>query len=187
MDDLELDRELQTALDVTPSPEFVARVRGAIAARPRIRVTPRWLLPAGAAACVLLAAVLSGVRVRDAVVEAPVEVPRPTSRPLPASVDGPDRGQSSSRPSVAQALKRHPPVINATASATSELPEVLVSQADKRAFEEFVTAVWEQRVTPPLEGIEAPTTWATNALTVAPLTIEPLEVTFPRGSSQFNN
>ena len=51
MDDLDLDRELRHALQVTPSPEFVARVRASIAKAPRPSILASVLRPTLAIAC----------------------------------------------------------------------------------------------------------------------------------------
>ena len=66
MDDLELDRELQTALTVAPSPEFAARVRTALAEPTPASMASKWLMPAGAIACAVVMAILAGLPREDA-------------------------------------------------------------------------------------------------------------------------
>ena len=62
MDDLDFDRELQNALAITPSPEFVARVRAKIADAPPPSMFAGWLKPAAAVACVAVVAIAIGLR-----------------------------------------------------------------------------------------------------------------------------
>lgn len=78
MDDLELDRELDGALAVTPSPEFVARVRTKIAEAPRPSFTAGWLKPAAAVGCAALLAIAVGLPREDARLKpTPAEASRP--------------------------------------------------------------------------------------------------------------
>ena len=55
MDDTELDRALKSALSVSPSPEFVARVRQSIRAQKPGSAGLNWLVPASVALAVIVA------------------------------------------------------------------------------------------------------------------------------------
>lgn len=61
MDDLDLDRELHARLAVTPSPEFVARVRTKIAEAPPPSLLAGWLKPAAALGCAAVLAIAVGL------------------------------------------------------------------------------------------------------------------------------
>ena len=177
MDDLELDRELQAALDVTPSPEFVARVRGAVAERPNMQVVPRWLPPAvAAAACIALVVATFVARPRHAAVDTPAKVAI-TAEPPPMTFEPPP---------VVQAPTRSPRPVSAAVKNPWAVPEVLVADADKRAFEDFVATIHQRQFAAAFEHVPESTPWMVSELTLAPLTIEPLDSDTPSSSVVHN-
>jgi hypothetical protein len=173
VDDLELDRELLAALDVTPSPEFVARVRVAVADQRKGPLPGGWLVPAGFGCATIAAIVLAGTSwnvsdqperradtlpVRPSVEQKEVQNQQPTER----------HREPQARPVV------HAPRV-APAGDTRDIPEVLISQADKRAFEEFVSTVQQRQFAATFEDVPESTPWLVTELSLAPITIEPLD------------
>jgi hypothetical protein len=154
-----LDRQLADAVNVDPSPEFVARVRGRVAheASP---VRTRWW-PMAAAACLaaaIIAVALPKHRVDLAVPE------RPT---LTASA--PRVAQPSSAPFTTAT------VVKGRRRAKS--PEVIVAAEDRRGLQALVDLVREGRVTvifpeksPDVEPLEV------KAIVVSPIDIAPLAI-----------
>jgi hypothetical protein len=125
---MDLDRELSAALDVDPSPDFVARVRARVAdeAPPReLRLGPLVALGIGAA-----------------VVAAMVFV-------------APDRNHEGSTTSAPAALHAAQPPVTVPVPATQpaqlrdrarEMPEVVVNAAARAGFEELAVALQDGEV-----------------------------------------
>jgi hypothetical protein len=113
MNDDVLDRALREALDVAPSPDFVARVRTRIASEPAPRgVFSGWMLWTPIAACATAAAIALAVwigrpapQVHQGMTEsiALVAAPEPTQTPTSPTVRPPSplRGYGATRPVVA--------------------------------------------------------------------------------------
>lgn len=188
-DESPIDRELRRALDVTPSPEFAARVRMRIASEPAS--TP-WFRPR---------LVMAGVSVAVAVVVGVLVVPREqpsqqsanvalSSRPpvalSPAGFGtvalnpaGPDsvalsptgRDSVARGPSGSPAAALHPVPLSE--------PEVLVSPAEMRGLLRLIALA--NLEDPSLESLLAAPTDPTpisaiepDEIVIAPITIEPL-------------
>jgi hypothetical protein len=174
MDDLELDRELQAALDVTPSPEFVARVRGAVANQRGGFLAGGWSVPAGLG-CATFAAVVLAV--------APWNVSDQPQPGVDAISLAPSVGQQelvNRQPKERPREPKAPPVVRlkplvAPADETTQIPEVLISQADKRAFEEFVAAIQRHHFTATFEEAPSSAPLVLTDVTVSPIAIEPLD------------
>ena len=190
-----LDRELESALGIEPSPEFLARVRTRLASEPgtspwrQVFVasgfgrTRKWVMEP-LVAVAMIGIVLTIVvpewsrdsrpfpRPRPVVQTPPVEADLRVSQPLagPEAVVPPARPRQtrdSGRPSAAPAV----------AQVRHELPlsEPLFSDDDRRLLALLVTAVGEGRVPPRPEvnEVEAERR-ATGEMPIEPLVIEPL-------------
>ena len=182
LSDSQLDRELESALGVDPSPEFLARVRTRVAAEPRRELwrlaIRRWSFEplVGVALIGIVLAVVVPRLMRDgdvrktapmvtAVDGAPVEA----DRSAPALGEGGPIGVTAIVPTrpVSRIQKR-----------PRAMPEVLISQDDRRAFDALLIAVAENRL--PVRA--TPVDEAERSLAIAPLQIqqmriEPLELT----------
>jgi hypothetical protein len=152
-----IDQELRAALDVEPSPEFVARVRTRIATKPAPRGWRIWSLVAAAAAvaAVVLAALL---------VSPPATVVNPQAPPLLES----RRLPLASAPSVVPPKWRVDEPVVKVARAKPE-SEVVIDGAEANALRRLVFG-------PPL-NIDQPYVGTTlAAIEITPLSIEPLPI-----------
>ena len=179
--DSQLDREIESAVGIEPSPEFLARVRMRIAADPalvvesgfsrirRLSFEPLWAL---AIAGIVLALVIPGW-MREGTPMNPGNTPvasKDADRSLPPEIGTP-------APRVVDVS----PVRVARATAAAETPlrlsPVLFSEDERRALQRLVMAV-EEGLVPPLPE----TTQAHNRvddareLRIEPLMIDPLPV-----------
>ena len=191
MDDLDLDRELHRALQVTPSPEFVARVRTKIAEAPPPSVWAEMRNPATAVACAVVVVVAVGLWQRDARLK-----PSPTSMASSPTVVSPatemlqvaaDRNVSTTNAdrtteptATTPAVSRAADVRTAKASTAPSvveppLPEVILAAADVKALHQFVASATERRFLASFEEPPASTPWVMNDLSITPITVEPLE------------
>lgn len=149
---------LQQALAVTPSPDFVARVRHRLREQPVHSPTHGWLAAASAAAVVtaiiLAAAYWSGGKLPERAAEANRTVPR---TPAVASTDAPGAENAgvpssiSERPASRSNLARVvPPSLTLRLAPAREEPrEVLVSEAERRTLDRFLIAMREGRALVP--------------------------------------
>ena len=181
MDDLDLDRALEKAFAVTPSPEFVARVRTKISAAPPPSAFPGWLKPAAAIGCVVALAIAAGLTRQS---ETPSEAraglkPGTTDVSLAPTIVVPTL--RSANPIVVPTFRSAGPgpvAAPARASvlvAEPSLPEVIVAAEDVEAFRQFVTAARERRFSASFDKTPDSTPWVITDLSVSPNTIEPLE------------
>ena len=182
--DAALDRELQTALAVDPSPEFLARVRTRIANEPAPSASwLSWKLAAAAAiaAIMVLAVVLS--RPHEKVPMSPAAVAQGGSRAEPARPTepaprvSPGRGPNAPALQPAAVARAFPPAASAVGPTASE-PEILLDPRESMALRRLITGTRDgsidlsaalQATTP--TAMELPE--ITNVV-IAPLTIEPL-------------
>ena len=128
-----------------------------------------------AAACIALAVFLVGP---DQAVDAPAQVanaaatapltplPDPSGEVQQTRLEPPPRGQVA---------RRNARVVTSVASSATTVPEVLVADADKRAFDTFVRMLQERRFAATFEDAPVSTPWVVTELTVPPITIAPLE------------
>jgi len=180
MDDLNLDRELQAAFAVEPSPEFVARVRTTIAETPSRSMTARLLKPAAAIACAVLVAVAVGLPREDARLEPkraeiasrPAEddhvtagLKPSTTNVLPSATNlrSPD-ARSPKRAARANAIPTEPP-----------LPEVIIAADDVEAFLQFVSGARDLRFVASFDETPVSTPWVMTELSIAPIAVGALE------------
>jgi hypothetical protein len=192
MDDLDVDRALQSVLKVEASPEFVACVRARIAEEPRPSYIAGLLKPAVAIACVVVTVVAVGLREDARLKPRSAEIgtsPATVTAGLSAVAREPSASFGETRDSLGEAGKAGttktkasiPRVADAlsvaerTSAATEPpMPEVIVAPADIKALQEVLTGVDELRFVTSFDA--APTPWAMNDLAVPPITIEPLEL-----------
>ena len=172
LSDEALERELQAVLRVEPSPEFMARVRTAVAAEATAGARGMWpsfALLAAAAAVVVIAGALwmraehtgrdadTTIAVQaSAAVEA---VPRLAPAPVPRSAGVAPKPRASTR-RAARLIDRGAP-----------FPEVLIAEDERRGFRMLVAAFEQRRsaavTDPPVES-ETPT------IALAPIEIPPM-------------
>src|SRR5262249_52883933 len=134
-----IDEEIREALDVDPSPEFLARVRARVAAEPAPS-TWQWSW-AVAAACGLAAAVVLGTIVsRPHQARLAPEVPRPshaiaannTSAAAPAP-------QSDAGPQQIRTAARH--VTSVAAGVPESEPEILIDVREMQTLRRLIAGV----------------------------------------------
>lgn len=153
--DAALDRELEAALDVDPSPEFLARVRMRVANEP---APTSWRAPwTGVAAAAAAAVVVIAVTVSNAPDDGPVAprraaAPRPTPRegvPAPAPAPRVAESRPAVRPRTRVAPVVTPAAVHTVAEERRPFPEVLVSADEVRAYQMLLGIVEQQRLPPP--------------------------------------
>ena len=186
MDDQSLNREIESALNVDPSPEFLAKVRTRIAAEPapgqrvslrRLVFEPLFALGvAGFLALIVVPALMreTPVAVLDRVVAdvppAPiVESPRAESLPAP-SAPPPRVG----RRRAARLDERR---VAAGQPGREERNDVVISEDDRRGFQMLLMALAQDRVPVRMQPIgEAEATLVPPPIEVPDLIVEPLLV-----------
>jgi len=138
MNDDQLQREIEQALAVEPSLQFVARVRQHLGQQTTRRT--RWLqwkvvVPGCAAAA---AAIMAAILLHEP------SQPRQVSPAVPvASVEKAPQGIP-----VAETPSTNAPRRKTTISKTSREPEVLIDPREAAAFRSFVNDVQQQRIEP---------------------------------------
>lgn len=178
MNDHELDRMLNHAVNVDHSAEFLVRVRGRVAQE---QDSPggglRWLVAASSVAVVLLVALTVSWRAREAAPARPSVVVQSTDAPIEQrsatrAIDGPAVAQPAAV--RRQTRNRRAAVID---PATTAFPEILISPEDARAFEVFVAYALENRLPSELStdtsADSAPL--VVSRIEIPPLAIEPLQ------------
>jgi hypothetical protein len=166
-----IERDIESLLSVDPSPEFLARVRTRIANEPEpSRWRLAWVVVPVTGMCIVLLATGMVMWLRPQP-PAPVQAVRPSSVP-PTIVER--------EPSI-EPPRRVAPVAAPTQRQPSDVarsPEVVISENERRAFEQLLLAIEQDRL--PLlvrTGDDAEESLAPAPLEIEPLTIEPLEVT----------
>jgi hypothetical protein len=183
MDDAELDRALNATLSVSPSPEFVARVRRAIADEPVASPVGRWLVPACALAVLMTAVGLMTFVFRPTVpAEVPPEIAARAASVLPSvpiELYAPAPSPRVEAESVTPLLIRRAPTL-------SEQParlefQVMVSASDAAAYQRLFANVGSM----PYELSDEPTGQseynAIAAIDFSPIVIPPLNDASPAG------
>lgn len=179
MTDRDLDRQLANALDVTPSAEFLARLRSRISEEPPAAGAlpslsrPRWATAAGllAAAGLLLAVVL---RVQSPSV--PPEQPVQAARDIQLSRSEPTLPVSAVP--TGEAPDRHLEHRPTMSAVRRPDPEVLVSPGEMAGVRLLLAATQDDRLIAAL-GATRTSTFADTIpvpddIVLAPVTIEPL-------------
>ena len=184
--DSQLDRELETALGVEPSPEFLARVRTRVADEPRTELwrlaIRRWTFEplAGVAVIGIVLAVVVPRLMRNEersiqpAAARPADVARPTdvlvtrrAEEIPP-VNRDRNAVGAVRQSAPMAIANEVPL---------QLSQPLFSEDERRALVQLLTGVEEGRL-PPVVAETAPAAAALpdvrTALNIEPLVIAPL-------------
>ena len=199
LSDAALEREIETALSVDPSPEFLVRVRTRVAAEPEPSTWRlSWAIAAAgamAAVIVLIVAVTRGGQTtspasadRSLAPEKPSAdtsagvVPPVDRREAPASIPSPLPALSASTVSAA------PPAFSRTArsglAVREKEPEVLVSPDEAAGLRRLIAIVRDGRVdltsalvesTQAARALQPPNEIVVEPITVfAPITLEPI-------------
>ena len=167
MDDLDLDRALEKAFAVTPSPEFVARVRTKIAEAPPPSVLEAWMKPATVIACgvVLAIAAIAGLKpgtttdnmsARAGLKPNTTNAPSATKAPVILTVP-----VTPTVPVVVPTFRSAAPTKARTVPAVEPfLPEVIIAPGDVEALRQFVTGASEARFVASFDQTPAPIPWA---------------------------
>jgi hypothetical protein len=172
--DSAIEREIEAALAVDPSPEFVAKVRARIASEPT-RASwwhLRWpmVATAAAAAGVVMAVAWSwqpGVPER-------IAVGRGTDVVLTAATAEPATPQVSAEKIANATRSRRGGAIGTPPSGSRE-PEVLISRDEQRGLELLLTAVRDGRLTPTLAAqLVAGDATVEADIPISDIVIEPL-------------
>jgi hypothetical protein len=184
LSDAALDRELDAALNVEPSPEFVARVRMRVADEAvAAGWWPRWqFVTAGIGAVTI--AVAAGLWSMDRNVGTAFRRPEPSSTvslfardvALPAAVIARAPSRVTTSPMVAAVGQTRRPARVANEPREISLDDVIVSAEDRRGFEALLVAIEERRL-PWLPQPEPAVDSAPPApIEIPDVTIEPLEL-----------
>jgi hypothetical protein len=177
-----LEREIETALDIEPSPEFLARVRTRVSAE---GVAPRWYPAFPRHASVALAGVvvlaIAVAALRSPTVDHPSQA---AGRPRAASQasTGTDTTrapevrdpQIDERPQAALVVRRAAVIaaVEADGTVPLRLSSVMVSDSERHAFERFVSDAGQGQV--PKKSGDEPA--AGESLDIVALKIEPFVI-----------
>jgi hypothetical protein len=167
MDDTELDRALKSALSVSPSPEFLPRVRQSIAATKPAPSGANWLIPASVALG-LLAAVVWQLPEGTPIADVPVHHGADISLAPPQSVMTESRSPAPTAPS------RISKSFQDKTKATGLPFEVMVSPADVAAYRRLFATRDAIDYQSPIEPRKMPEQSAVTAIDIAPIVIRPL-------------
>ncbi len=163
MDDAELQRALNDALSVSPSPDFAARVRMKIAQAEGSPMPVGWLMPAAVA--VSIAAIAAIIVLRPGAIEPTRGVDILGSRPIGAVAQAPVVGAVPTLDSPRGSIR----------SESTKMPEVLIAPDNREGLLQLLDGVRERRFEATFDETPASTPWAMSELIVAPLIIEPLD------------
>jgi hypothetical protein len=182
-----IDEEIRGALDVDPSPEFLARVRTRLATEPAPSAW-RWswtIVAAGAlAAAAIMAIVLTPAR----------EKATPATQTAEAGPKGPALRETEPARSPAvrkpgpSLLERRPRPSGPGEAIASRQPEILLDAAETRALRALIAGVRDGRVDiTAAQNSRAPAPTDLEPITdivIAPLSIEPLAPQGAQGERQ---
>jgi hypothetical protein len=168
--DADLDREIEAALAVDPSPWLIARVRARVASQPIRRTIPwRWAIGSMCAAATAIA-IVTGARDE----EIARLKPSPTAMPSPTVVVSPSEVVSPTVPKTAPSMRS---AVSESRSLVDDpsIPEVIIDPEDVKAFQQLIVSTSERRFEASFDATPPETAWVTTELSVAPIVIEPLE------------
>jgi hypothetical protein len=192
MNDQAIDRALREALDVSPSPDFVARVRTRIANEPPPRsLWGRWTVWTPLAAGALVAAAVVVMMVIAPTRKIGSEVgPRPNVTAAAVRLPAPSVGENDSPvasgfpprlPGIGSRTKVYATKTQATGDHRGDLlrePEVLVSRGESAAFRQLIVIAREGRVdltallkNPPDAGMDLQ---PSPEITIPLITVDPI-------------
>ena len=189
LSDSQLDRELESALGVEPSPEFLARVRTRVATEPEAEpwrlAIRRWSFEplAGVALAGIVLAVVVPNLMRSAKRSGPdVAVARHVDGPIRQAVELPPVARERVAVPAVRRVATRPVEANVGLSRESDavhtvplrLSQPLFSEDDRRAFMHFVDAFEEGRLPPVVTTAAAAEPDARTDRRLEPLVIDPL-------------
>lgn len=163
---MDVDRELRRALAVTPSPEFVARVRTKIADAPRPSMVSGWVRPAIAVACAVTVVMAIATHDNTSTITAPGITTVAVSTAYHALSSTPFQSPSAVVVPTLRSAK--------AGNAEPPFPEVIINQADVEALQQFIASVNRDEFRASFDETPRPTPWITAELSASPLTTAPL-------------
>jgi hypothetical protein len=173
LNDAALTREIEQALAVDPSPEFLARVRTRIAREPELVAWSAWRLVGTGALAVGFGVALLGTWLnRDAVSPAPsasVAAP-PMATPAHVTQTRPRASAEPARQSLGQRPRTHPTL------AVFTDREVVIPPGEAIALHALAVSLREGRVDAPAweRGTDAQPLAPLDEILIQPINIEPL-------------
>jgi hypothetical protein len=181
MSDATLEREIEQALSVEPSPEFVARLRAVVAADSmRAPWQWRWRWLAVGSAAIALTSVLVMTRSESLLRPTLPEPPRTQAAVPQAMPQAPEPPQPALRE---RPTRDRPAPIRRVSSAPTAEPEVLIAKDESAALRRLMRELRRGRVdpstrdAPTLEPIAVPGTIVVMPIpAIAPIAIDPLEL-----------
>jgi hypothetical protein len=191
-----LARDIESALRVEPSPQFVARVRARVAREPLgatgVMSWPLWLggaaVVAGALALVVSLGGPRDMRVSDSTPSTATSPPVLEASRGPSIATEPVLPQPLVAAPVQRVTRRAVARIEPEETRTNDvgLPQVLIADDEKRGFELLVTELRDtKRAAAVAEATRGLTTPGPPWLEIAPVIIEPLrEVGIAQGEAQ---
>jgi len=191
-----LARDIESALRVEPSPQFVARVRARVAREPLgatgVMSWPLWLggaaVVAGALALVVSLGGPRDMRVSDSTPSTATSPPVLEASRGPSIATEPVLPQPLVAAPVQRVTRRAVARIGPEETRTNDvgLPQVLIADDEKRGFELLVTELRDtKRAAAVAEATRGLTTPGPPWLEIAPVIIEPLrEVGIAQGEAQ---
>jgi hypothetical protein len=174
-----IDDEIRDALNVQPSPEFLARVRTRLANEPApSRWRWSWALGASAAMAVTLVIVFVVSRPERKKVPAPEVAVELLTNP-PSVVPGPRPGKPAESPGPkGPSLHQGSVVSGFSRTRLPRQPEVLVNAAEMRALQGLIVAARNGSVAlTPAAAADSPTPMELEPvadIVIAPIAIEPI-------------
>jgi hypothetical protein len=182
MNDAALERDIERALAVDPSPEFLARVRTRIAEEPSASRQLGWLFAGVATAAVAAAVVLAMFDVSP--VRQPASARLLASRSIGSVVEVPSVGSVGADPRVRPERRVRPegpsrvgPTQRSapTATGVAAEPTTLFDPRETMALQRLIAGVRDARVDlAPLVKEPPMAPQSLDELFIAPITIEPL-------------
>jgi hypothetical protein len=179
MTDQELDRALAAAFEVNPSPDFLARVRAAVAAdapRTRWHLSRALAVPGVALAAAAGVALIVGwlAAERPAIPQSPVVVSHTLPPASPPAAEARPASPGFAQSNVVPIVPRTNPPPQPPAAA--RFPEVLVSSDEVRAFGLFIARAQAAAIPAelPTDDVSSGAALAVPRIAITPVDIEPL-------------
>jgi hypothetical protein len=177
MTDAELDREIEAALAVDPSPQWVARVRSEVTRQPIAAGLPWSWAIASAAAVAILIAIMSGIRNEE------VARLKPSPTEATGAAEARSATEMASASEIATPTEVTGPIENSKSADTlirdartsPEMLEVIVDPGGVRAFHQLVISTRERAFEASFDDNVPSTPWAMTDLSMPPIIIPPLE------------